>query len=198
MPATSSCRFSCGFNFSYVHLFVKHHWIRACQDSNELKGVWEHRHDFSHKSDPTRIQPCCPMTQGRKQQEENSNLFLCKRWITEWESLKSSKPVSEHELCQTESCKGKDEKPVCGVRIMQVWHPNLAFQQKARGMLQQVAWGGCHLPNTGFFEQNPSIRNSWMCHLYTGMAAGPFEDLIVFCCPPDLFHRGHWQKTHSL
>lgn len=64
----SSCHFPWGFNFSSVHLFVKHHWIRAWRDCSVLEGVWEHRHDFSHPSDPTWIQPCCPMTGARKQQ----------------------------------------------------------------------------------------------------------------------------------
>ena len=68
MPATSSCHFFWGFNFSSVHLFVKHHWVRAWEDHNVLEGVWEHRHNFSRTSDPTRIQPCCPMIGGRKQQ----------------------------------------------------------------------------------------------------------------------------------
>lgn len=52
---------------------------------------------------------------------------------------------------------------------MHIWHPCLTFQQKARGTLQQIAWRGCLLPSTGYFEQKPSIRSSWRyCHTVPG------------------------------
>lgn len=48
---------------------------------------------------------------------------------------------------------------------MHVWHPCLTFQQKARGTLRQIAWGGCLCPSTGYFEQKLSIKSSWRhCH----------------------------------
>lgn len=43
---------------------------------------------------------------------------------------------------------------------MHIWHSHLIFQYKTQGTLQQIAWGGCLFPSTGFFEQNPSFRSS--------------------------------------
>lgn len=76
---------------------------------------------------------------------------------------------------------------------MHVWHPHLTFQHKAWGTLQQIAWGGCLLPSTGYLEQKPSIRSSWRyCHTVpvhrSFVTAGSFKGFLVFSChPPAIF-----------